>query len=397
MIRTTACWAIACLWGLTGFADDLAALSDEFDDATSQARWLRVHEVEGWEALVPDRSADPWETYYIDETNHVCVIAPYTGGYYNDFIGGLAFQTVTGDFVATARLRVTARNGNPVPASQYSLAGIMIRQAQVAVPATQWVRGVANFMFLSLGHGESGQQYEIKNTIDGQSTLVLSNAPGNEAIIQAARIGQRFIFMRRTDSEGWVVHGLYDRSAHPLSNTLQVGMTVYTDWGKYGDYLNPNVTYTVGGVTNVDGVWVHNTHYLDATLPAHLEANANAYNPDIIAHVDYFRFTRPSSNAVSYLATNNLASVPPATLLGFFGDTANRPGMPVFRTATVAPVGVEAELGGAGSGFVYRVEQADAGGWSPLPGSVFTAAHPRVLLPMPDAGATTRLIRVRLD
>ena len=271
----------------------------------------------------------------------------------------------------------------------------MIRQAQVAVPATQWVRGVANFMFLSLGHGESGQQYEIKNTINGQSTLVLSNAPSNIAIIQAARIGQRFIFMRHTDSEGWVVHGLYDRGANPLSNTVQVGMTVYTDWQKYGDYLNPNVTYTVGGVTNVDGVWVHNTHYLDATLPAHLTANATPYNPDIIAYVDYFRYTRPSDAAVSYLATNALASIPPATLISFFGNAANRPGTPSFRAAT-ATAGLEAELGGAGSGFVYRVEQYDGSDWNAWPGGDVTASHPRVLLPLPDAASTARWVRARL-
>ncbi|HMP77702.1 MAG TPA: hypothetical protein PKE12_15510 [Kiritimatiellia bacterium] len=389
-MRFLTAMAVALLGASFAWGDDLAALSDEFDDASSLVRWQRVHEVEGWDALVPGRSADPWETWYIDETNDVGVIAPYTGGYYNDFIGGLAFQVVTGDFIATARLRVTARNGGPVPDSDYSLAGIMIRQAQVAVPATQWVRGVANFMFLSLGHGESGQQYEIKNTINGQSTLVLSNAISNVAIIQAVRIGQRFVFLRYTPGEGWVVHGRYDRTANPLPAALQVGMTVYTDWGKYGDYLN--TTHTVDGVPNVDGVWVHNTHFLDATLPAGLEANANPYNPDIIAYYDYFRYVRPPPDAVANFTTNNFNAISNATLLGYFGDLVNRPGEADFKSIQLAAYGIEAELGGLGSGHIYRIEADPGDGWTPLPAPTLTADAARVTLALPTNSALLRAV-----
>ena len=380
-----ALWVAASAWG-----DDLAALSDEFDDASTLVRWQRVHEVEGWDALVPGRSANPWETWFIDETNDVSVIAPYTGGYYNDFIGGLAFQVVTGDFVATARVRVTARNGDPIPSSEYSLAGIMIRQAQVAVPATQWVRGVANFMFLSLGHGFSGQQYEIKNTIDGISTLVLSNAISNVAIIQAVRIGQRFVFLRHTPEEGWVVHGRYDRAATPLPAAVQVGMTVYTDWGKYGDYLN--TTHTVDGVPNVDGVWVHNTHFLDPTLPAGLEPNANPYNPDIIAYYDYFRYVRPPPEAVADLTTNVFGAISNAALTNYFGSRVNRPGHADFKSIALAGSGVETELGGLGSGHVYRIEAETGAGWTPLPAPALTAAAARVTLPLPTHSALLRVV-----
>lgn len=387
---------IGCLalCACNGFADDLATLSDEFDDASSLSRWQRRYDTEGWDALVPGRSANPWETWFIDETNDVCVIAPYTSSFYNDLIGGIAFQVVTGDFVVTASLRVTARNGTPVPSSSYSLGGIMIRQAQTAVPATQWVRGVANFLFLSLGHGTSGQQWEIKNTINGNSSLVLSNAVTNVGIIQAARIGQRFIFLRHTESEGWVVHGRYDRSATPLPAAVQVGMTAYTDWNKMGDYLN--TTFTVDGVTNVDGVWVQNTHYLDATLPANLTANAQPYNPDIIAYFDYFRYVRPSAQAVADLTTNNPATIPAATLIDYFGDNANRPGAADFKEIRRTETGLEAELGGMGSGFVYRVEGlADMTG-EPVATGTFTSTQPRIALELPETTADVLVLRAFL-
>lgn len=308
--------------------DDLARLSDEFDAPATLADWQRNYVAEGWDAQVA-RSADPWNRWLIDGVAGEMVVEPNTGGFFRDLKGGSAFKMVTNDFVVTARLRVTGRDGvSPVPQSTYSLGGILIREPQTALAAADWVRGREDYLFLALGHGTGNiQQWEVKDTRNGASELSLSAAPSNEAIIQIARIGNQFICLRFTASEGWQVHARYNRDvgpAAPFPAAVQVGLTAYTDWPNYSGYLSQ--TYDVGGATGVDGVWLHNTHSLTATLPANLAASAQNYNPDIIANFDYYRFARPNASAATAIAAGDVrdsGAFPDAQLLAWFGANAN--------------------------------------------------------------------------
>jgi|GEM_PF-5908363 len=308
-----------------GAADDLAALSDEFDSAGSLGNWQRNYLAEGWEGQVA-RSADPWNRWLIDGNAGEMVVEPNTGGFFRDFKGGSAFKMVTNDVVVTVRLRVTGRDGvSPVPRSTYSLGGILLREPQTALSAADWVRGREDYLFLALGHGTGNiQQWEVKDTRAGSSELALSPAPSNEAIIQIARIGNQFICLRFTASEGWRVHARFNRTAAPFPAAIQVGLTAYTDWPNYSGYLSQ--TFDVGGETAVDGVWVHNTHSLTATLPAELAASAQNYDPDIIANFDYYRFARPDPAAAAAIAAGDIrdtGAFPDAQLLAWFGANAN--------------------------------------------------------------------------
>ena len=350
-------------------ADDLSSISDEFDDPTTLTNWLRCHQTEGWEDQAT-RSSDPWETWQIDETNGVMEVMPYTSVFFDDFMGGFAYKNVTGDVVITARLRVTARDGTPVPGSDYSLSGILFREEQTALPATNWTRGGHNFLFLSLGHGtatnglgEPVQQWEIKNTVNSTSVLSLSIAPTNIAIIQVARIGNKFTLLRQAPGGAWTIHGRFDRTTTPFPSVAQVGITAYTDWAKIVNYLDNN-SFTVDGATGIAGEWIQNTHYLDATLDPSLEANAEPYNPDIIAYYDYIRYTRPSTAAVAAItASTNFTSGNPlvggisdATLIGYFSTNANVPGNPKLNALNVSNDIVQGTFSAVGSGAVYRLE-----------------------------------------
>jgi YVTN family beta-propeller protein len=101
--------------------DDLAPLSDEFDDPDTLTNWLRNETVEGW-------GGSKLEQYDISTTTpgHMRLM-PYASSWYEDFTGTYAYKEVTGDFVLTTRLDVTNRAGNGRPNSDFSLAGLMVR------------------------------------------------------------------------------------------------------------------------------------------------------------------------------------------------------------------------------------------------------------------------------
>src|SRR5207244_6689893 len=96
-------------------ADDLAPLSDEFNDASTLANWKRVYAVEGW-------GANQLEAQDINTTRPgKMLMMPFTSTWYNDYRGELTFKEVQGDFVVTTDVEATARAGGVAPHSIYSL------------------------------------------------------------------------------------------------------------------------------------------------------------------------------------------------------------------------------------------------------------------------------------
>jgi hypothetical protein len=271
-------------------ADDLNALSDEFQDSATLENFQRVYQTEGW-------GANQLQTFDINVSRPGrMVMMPYTSTWFQDYRGVLAFKNVTGDFVVTTDVEPVSRSGNGAPRSQYSLAGIMVRAPRPTVtsPST-WRPGGENYIFLSLGAAQSPGvfQFEVKTTINSVSNLEVS--PGaSRATIQVARLGNAFLTLRRTAGGSWVVHRRYTRP--DLPQTLQVGLTCYTDWPTASTYspLVHNQTVITGG------------------------------NPDLIAAFDYFRLLRPVVPA--HLAGRNFNDpnqVSDAELLGFLGEQAN--------------------------------------------------------------------------
>lgn len=265
--------------------DDLNSLSDEFDSPNTLRSWRHVDQEEGWNAnqlerLEIGKPQSGWMT-----------MMPHTSTWYKDYRGVLVFKPVNGDFVVTTRLRVNSRKGEGPPHSQYSLAGIMIRTPRKITPQS-WQPGGENYVFLSLGAADKPGQYqfEVKTTTNSDSQLILSPSDSGEAMIRVARIGASMILLKNTGGK-WIVHKRYHRPDFP--QTVQAGLTVYTDWPSASQMPPEKHNGTV----------------------------IRTGNPDLVAGFDYVRFRHP--NVPANLAKKQLddsGSVSDEELLRFLGD-----------------------------------------------------------------------------
>ena len=239
-------------------ADELSRMGDEFGNRRTLASWRSVYQDEGW-------GANQLEGWNIGATRRGwMMLMPYTSTWYQDYRGALVYKPVQGDFVVTTRLMVNRRGGAGPPRSPFSLAGLMIRTPRSITPQT-WTAGGENYVFLSLGAADSpgSYQYEVKTTVDSNSQLLTSAATGGTVLLQIARIGSHIILLRQAPGGRWVVHQRYSRPDFPV--TLQVGLTVYTDWP------------TASSLTPFD----HNSTVILTG------------NPDLVALADYVRYHRP--------------------------------------------------------------------------------------------------------
>lgn len=299
--RITAYFSISVtcviLTGSTFAQTSILELSDEFENTSTINDWQRIHAVEGW-------NADQLITWDINTTRAGrMVIEPYTCVWFDDYRGPLIFKEVSGDFAITVEIHVNDRNpsdNNDIPESSFSLAGIMIRTPRaILIPATDWQPGGENYVFLSLGNGDAlgsapSFQFEVKTTMNSNSTLILQNTSTGTAKIQIVRIGSNVITLLQESGQDWVVHRRYDRS--DLPETLQAGMVAYTDWN----------------VASTFSPFVQNSSVL---------TNPNNANPDIIAEYEYIRYDRPQ--IPSSLTEQDLgpgSNVTDAELLNFLGE-----------------------------------------------------------------------------
>lgn len=232
---------------------DIKGLSDEFD-GSSLSGWKRVSQVEGW-------GADQLEK--MSMVGGELVLMPRTSTWYMDYRGVLIFKEVSGNFVVTAKVKATGRDGVSAPRSDYSLGGIMVR-APRSDNAGSWRPGGENYVFLSIGSADrpGNFQFEVKTTQNSKSNLEKTNASSGEALLQVARIGSTMVMLKKQDGR-WSVHKRFDRGDFP--QTLQVGMTVYTD-------------------------------YSNASKMGAKQQNGTAIQggrPDLMARYDYMRFARP--------------------------------------------------------------------------------------------------------
>jgi len=288
-------------------AQGIACLSDEFDAASTLSNWTRIEEAESW----PN---DPLQTWNINTaTPGAMTMIPHTVTWYQNYRGPLVFKSVTGDFAITSSVRATARDGVSVPSAQFSLAGLMLRTPRAITPAT-WTAGGENYVFLSTGYGNANParfQYEVKTTIDSDSQLVLSDAPGAESVLQIVRIGAHIICLRQPLGGPWIVHARYRRDDMPA--TVQAGLVSYTDWQK----------------VSIFDPFVHNTSTLRPPLaPGVVDPNPFVpFNPDLRAEFGYARFAVPVVPALLVGADlSDPAAVSDAELLTFLGAALNTVG-----------------------------------------------------------------------
>lgn len=279
---------LSALHGCAKAQDNIATLSDEFDNEANAAQWQRIEQVEGW-------NNNQLELFDINKIyKGQCAMMPYTSSWYQDWRGVLLFKPVKGDFVMTTSVKATGRDGQSAPQAQFSLAGLMVRTPRNITPQT-WQPGGENYVFISLGASKQPGVYsfEYKTTRNSVSKLETVDARSNEAQLQIARIGNAALVLVKTPQSPWRIMERFDRPDMPAD--LQAGMTVYTDWP---------------GVEKVPPR-VHNSTVI------------RNGNPDLGALYDYVRYARPT--VPQNLQGRNLANrneVSDAELLSFLGDGA---------------------------------------------------------------------------
>ncbi len=246
----------------------LAAMSDDFEDAATLSDWQRINVVEGW-------NADQLEGFDIDTTRSGWMtMMPYSSSWYENWRGVLAFKEVTSDsFAITVSVHTENRAGDSAPGQIYSLAGIMVREPRaITDPTTQWASGGENYVFLSTGAADTPgtYQFEVKTTINSVSVLEIDNAPSSNALIQVARLGEYVIMLRKPGNDPWEVHRRYHRP--DFGPTLQAGLTCYTDWNTVSGidpYTHNQTVYDMTGTPDLVAQFDY-VHYDDVVLPAEL-------------------------------------------------------------------------------------------------------------------------------
>ncbi|NND09433.1 MAG: hypothetical protein HKN87_23920 [Saprospiraceae bacterium] len=282
--------------------------NDEFNTGASLANWLNVTDEEGW-------GVTRLESYNIHDSvaGHM-FMKPFTGSWFNEYRGAYLYKLVNGDFIITTTVTATGRDYVSLPASDYSLAGIMIREPVVNpnLPDQQ------NYVFMSIGQATGNTfNFEIKNTCHSSSNLNIIPINTSTATVRMARIGDAIIVLSQFPGGAWEVRNRYDRTESACSNvtfdgtfseTVQIGLVTYTDWPK----------------VQAVGTTFHNTHTLhpDSLGGDPDPAPGTPYTPDLIGQYDYVRFDSVSVPApFQGMDLTDAMQVSDADLLSFLGYT----------------------------------------------------------------------------
>lgn len=235
--------------------DDLAALSDEFDNPDTLSDWLLLSESEGWIDMLKTLEIDPDEGHL--------TIEPDASGWFEEYHGGYLYKEVTGDFIVTARLWSKGTETDIVNQT-WSLAGLMARVPRDDTPET-WQPGLENWLFITTGVATDVTQpvFETKTTIDSVSRLKLHNTKAGWVELALARLGANFVLLARYEGEDWQLKARFTRD--DLPDTLQVGLNAYSD----------------GDSREIDDPVIFNTVPTEG-------------KPDLVVLVDYVRFQRPN-------------------------------------------------------------------------------------------------------
>ena len=192
----------------------ISNLSDEFEGAQSLERWTSHGAAEGWREMIRSLAVGQ---------GGVLRIEPTVSGWYADFRGPFLFQEVTGDFVATTRVRARGTNGE-LPSTTWSLAGLMVREPRTTT-AAEWEPRAENWLFATTGiAGQPGQPViETKTTVNGRSALNLHAVRAGWMELRIVRVRADFlIFSRPQGAAEWT---LQERFYRPdLPRTVQVGV-----------------------------------------------------------------------------------------------------------------------------------------------------------------------------
>lgn len=206
--------------GATGGAtgNDLAGLSDEFDDAQTLSDWKILDKELGTTA--------PYDSLDINLTvPGKLTVVPTVSSWYQDLMATFVYKEVTGDFVvevAAAAFKKGTANG--APTAVFNSAGLLLRD-----PAS--VVGQQNWLMYNIGYQQDFIGVEGKATVGSQSELHLIPTSGNfTGLLRLCRTGNTVHMLRRLPGDAdWTETHTFPQSfpvtpAFTLPATLQVGM-----------------------------------------------------------------------------------------------------------------------------------------------------------------------------
>jgi hypothetical protein len=185
----------------------LTSLSDEFDGSS----------LAGWQTMHGDDFGDG-TAHAVSVQDGALTLVPVRSWWVDDKEALYVWKQVTGDFVATMRVRVTGTQTDD-PQANWSLSGILVRNPASTHPNENWIAfrtGVVN----------ASRVYERKTTLRSHSILVLSSSPSGWVELRVARIGSRFFLLKRNAAGRFVEHWSYNRP--DLPRTLQVGIDAFS-------------------------------------------------------------------------------------------------------------------------------------------------------------------------
>lgn len=243
--------------------DDLTPLSDEFNDAGALSQWKNLSAVEGWPSQIEQMDVNktsPGTLYLI----------PYTSTWFEEYHGVFLYKEISGDFMATTRIKANGKH-SPVPASAFSLTGIMARTPRDGLTPNTWTAGHENWVFITtgVGHASEGKpQIETKTTVNSVSDLRLIPSSTDWLDLRVVRVGQTFVMLYRLPGGSWQLSRCFDRPDMP--EQLQVGLNAYTDWQIIATKFSENE-----GAFN------------------HILLTGPETHPDLVMRDDYIRFNRP--------------------------------------------------------------------------------------------------------
>jgi hypothetical protein len=263
-------------------SDDLAALSDEFDNPDTLRNWKNFSDAEGW----PNRI----EKLDVNRTSagHLYV-APQSGAWWAGYHGVYFFKEVKGNFAITTRVKVTGKSGGE-PTQMWTISGLLVRApADAKIPREQRKE---NWIYLMTGRGPGeGCVIDAKSTLESANAWDITPAQPGWYELRIARVGPLFIAMCRPDGGDWTLRKRIVRE--DLPETLQAGINVTSDFK------------------------------LSASMPAakyNAELFPGASDPDSATTFDFVRFSRLAGTPElrSKLAGKEVVAVNDADLLALF-------------------------------------------------------------------------------
>jgi hypothetical protein len=194
----------------TAGAAPLPSLSDTFDNPATGATWQVI------QGDYPDGDSTTFDI--AKTTPGELTIVPGRSWWVDQTRGFYLYKPVTGDFMASLRLRVTGRDGT-VPTANWSLSGLLIRRPVADRAQESWVS-------FRIGRVNNVDVFERKSTNHGRSALILTPTKPGWVELRVARVGQYFALLYRYPGGAWRFHYAYWRP--DLPQTLTVGIDSFS-------------------------------------------------------------------------------------------------------------------------------------------------------------------------